>query len=304
MIARAMGNMSNISSEAEFTDGDFQRIAAIAYSDAGISLPSTKKTLVYSRLSKRLRKLGIQRFAEYCDLIESDSQGEERVKLISALTTNVTRFLREAHHFEYLREEVLPGLITRARQGGRVRLWSAGCATGEEVYSIAFTVLEMCPDAAKLDLRILATDIDTEALNFASAGIYPETVLPSVPDEIQRKYFEVSGQTRGQMTVSPDLRNLIAFRHLNFMTPWPVKGPFDVIFCRNVAIYFDEPTQQRLWGKFASVLGPGSTFCIGHSERITGPAKDLFQLSGTTIYTRREDMPATGQELGREQQWH
>jgi chemotaxis protein methyltransferase CheR len=266
-----------------YTREDFRQIADIAYREAGIFMPESKEMLVYSRLGKRLRENGFTEFRSYCVLIASDAGAEERRKMISALTTNVTRFFREEHHFRHLADEVWPGLAKRLRSGGRARIWSAGCATGEEAYSIAMSLLKACPEAGKFDLRILATDVDPEVLEIARRGCYRADAIGTLPDWAREAYFK-RPQPDGRAEVRESLRSLIDFRQLNLVRPLPMKGPFDVIFCRNVTIYFDADTQDRLWEAFTNVMAPGSQLYIGHSERLSPRLAPRFKVTGMTSY--------------------
>ena len=273
--------------EGEFvlTAEDFRHIAQALHSHAGIALGEGKAALVYSRLAKRLRALGLRSFREYCALIDGVEGVDERQAMTAALTTNVTRFYREAHHFDDLRDRVMPRLAERARAGGRVRLWSAACSNGQEPYSMALTVLSVLPEAAGLDVRILATDIDPNMVADGAAGTYAEEALEPAPATLWRRYFDRSaGAGRGRWTAGAELRRLVAFRELNLIGDWPMKGRFDVIFCRNVAIYFDEATQERVWSRFTPLMNPGATLYIGHSERVSGPAAGLLRPDGLTTY--------------------
>lgn len=274
----------NRTREYPFSDEDFRMIADKVHSWAGISLSENKKALVYSRLAKRLRHLDMPDFRSYCDFVFSDRGGEERDHFLTALTTNVTRFFREPHHFDMLRDEALPDLLAAARAGGRLRIWSAGCSTGQEPYSIAITLLEAASDAARLDLRLLATDIDGTVLAEAAAGRYSEEGRSGLSPAQQDRFFQrPEGEFR---TAAPALKELITFKRLNLMEDWPMRGPFDVIFCRNVAIYFDRETQARLWQRFAEKLHPGGWLFIGHSERASGAAERLLSPVGITAYRR------------------
>lgn len=268
--------------DMRFTDADFTAIARRAQADFGLHLPDTKKDLVYSRLSKRLRQLGLRDFRTYCALLEGPDAAEERTHMLSALTTNVTHFFREGHHFKALRETVLPPLIRAAREKRRVRLWSAGCSAGQEPYSLAFTILDLCPEAGRLDLRILATDVDPQILAQAEAGVYPAEELNSLPESARR----MTGPAAGGFAISEKVRELVRFGELNLMHDWPMRGMFDIIFCRNVAIYFDKPTQARLWHRFAGLIPPGGHLFIGHSERVAGAAETAFRSIGVTAYER------------------
>ncbi len=273
-----------VDGEFLLTSKDFHSISGMLLAETGIALHEGKATLLYSRLGKRLRALGLTAFAEYCALLDSEDSGEERGRMIRALTTNVTRFFREPHHFTYLRSSVLPDLVRFAEGGGRVRIWSAACSTGQEPYSLALTILGLCPKASQMDIRILATDLDTAVLDEAKAGCYAADALESVPPDALQRWFE---RTADGWRVGADMRRLIAFRPLNLIKPWPVKGPFDAIMCRNVVIYFNEAQQQAIWSRFQPLLTPTGLLFIGHSERVTGPATAHFESVGITIYQRR-----------------
>jgi len=226
------------SGEYPLTRRDLSEIAAMIYADAGIYLNDTKASLVYSRLSKHIRNLGLSGFREYCALVSSPEGAPARREMLSHLTTNFTRFFRENHHFEHLRDHVLPGLVARAKAGGRVRIWSAACSDGQEPYSIALTVLAMFPNAADYDFKILATDIDPKILAQARAGIYDENALETVSPVMRKQWFtEVDAGGRRKFRIDDKVKRLITFNELNLMTQWPFKGNFDVIFCRNVVIY-------------------------------------------------------------------
>lgn len=281
------------------TDADFAAIARRAYQDFGLHLPPSKKDLVYSRLAKRLRHLGLRDFRAYCSLIDSSGGADERMEMLSALTTNVTHFFREDHHFRLLRDTVLPPLLAVARAGGRVRLWSAGCSAGQEPYSLAFTVLDLCPEAAKLDVRILASDVDPAILRRAQDGVYPAEELKAIPAAMRERFI---AQDSAALTfrVNDRARAIVRFAELNLMSDWPMRGPFDVIFCRNVAIYFDKQTQARLWQRFAALTPPGGYLFLGHSERLSGPAEATYRSAGVTAYCRPlDDRQGTNTEPGK-----
>lgn len=271
--------------EFAFTWSDFRQIAELVHSEAGIVLAETKANLVYSRLAKRLRAIGLRSFREYCALIQGVEGADERQAMIAAMTTNVTRFFRETHHFEFLKARIFPKLLESARKGGKVRIWSAGCSSGEEPFSIALTILSLLPEAADFDVRILATDIDPEMLRRGRVGVYPIRQLGDVPMDLRRKWFRLAG-SGAELEVAPEMQELVRFRELNLLHEWPMHGRFDIIFCRNVMIYFDDDTQNAAWGRFADVLLPGGLLCIGHSERIAA-ASQPFDLVGQTIYRLR-----------------
>ncbi len=278
----ALRKDSLIEGDFPLTREDFRDIAAMLYADARIHLTDSKASLVYSRLIKRLRALNLESFADYCALLREEEA--ERSEMLSALTTNVTRFFRERHHFEHFSSSVLPGLLARARRGARVRLWSAGCSSGEEPYSIALTVLEQDPRAADLDIKVLATDIDPRMIARGRDGVYPEAALAEdVSTGALQRFFFKEGSAR---RAAGELRKMVAFRRLNLNGDWPMRGPFDIIFCRNVAIYFDDATQEALWAKFAAMLAPGGWLYIGHSERVDGPASACLDSAGVTAYRR------------------
>lgn len=265
------------------TDSDFRSISALLEKAAGINLSPSKKTLVYSRLVKRLRLAGTTTFAEYRTLLERDST--ERQKMVEALTTNTTSFYRERHHFNHLKDLLINQLIPAARQGRRVRIWSAACSTGEEPYSIAFTVLSVLPQGSgDLDLKILATDINSTVVEKARTGIYGSSAIETLPPGTRQRFFEkVTGSNGVEVAVCRAARDLISFRTLNLQEAWPMNGAFDVIFCRNVMIYFSPETQSRLWQRFGSVMPQGGILYIGHSERVTGPAaQSLINIAPTT----------------------
>jgi len=273
-----------VDGEFAFTEGDFRKIAAMVHGDAGIALPDTKATLVYSRLAKRLRVLGLSSFKDYCALVGGKDGLDERQKMLAALTTNVTRFFREPHHFEDLANKVLPPLLQRARGGGRVRLWSAACSSGQEPYSAAMTLLSLMPNAGDFDIKILATDIDPNMVVDGRNGVYSENLLAGVSAEHRRRW--TTTEPSGAVRMADELRALVTFNELNLIGDWPMKGRFDVIFCRNVAIYFEDDTQARLWSRFAPLLQPGGTLYIGHSERVAGPAVALLNPDGVTTYRK------------------
>lgn len=269
-----------------FSAADFDRVAALAHEKIGLHLETHKRDLVYGRLAKRLRKLGLGSFDEYFGLLAGPQGEAEEGELLSLLTTNVTHFFREQHHFEQLRADVLPQLIQRAKAGQRVRLWSAGCSAGQEAYSLALVIFELCPNAEKLDLRILATDVDRKILNVGFRARYPEAELKGIPQSLSR--VGVTSPKNGTFGIEPSVRRLVTFGELNLIKPWPMRGAFDVIFCRNVAIYFDKPTQEKLWTRFSKSLRDGGWLMLGHSERVTGPALACLRSDGVTAYQKPE----------------
>ena len=273
-----------VEGEFVFTEGDFRKIAAMVHGDAGIALHESKATLVYSRLAKRLRTLGLASFNDYCALVAGHEGLDERQKMLAALTTNVTRFFREPHHFDHLRQNLLPPLLQAARAGAKVRIWSAACSSGQEPYSAAMTILSLMPEAANYDIKILATDIDPNMVADGRAGLYAEGLLTGVPDEYRRRWTSPAAGQSGHVQMSDAVRELITFNELNLIGEWPMKTKFDAIFCRNVAIYFDDDTQARLWSRFAPLLKTKGVLYIGHSERVAGPAAAWFEPDGITTY--------------------
>lgn len=268
--------------------GEFARLASLVRAEAGIALTEAKAPLVHSRLSRRLKSLNLGDYDSYFRLVTSPEGREERRRMLSALTTNVTKFFRERHHFEQLETQTLPAILQRVGPGGRIRIWSAGCSSGEEPYSIAMTLLNSLPDISALDVRILATDIDPAVIETARRGVYPEESLAEAPSDLVSRYFDLR---QGRASATAQLRALITFKELNLMRDWPMKGPFDIIFCRNVVIYFDADTQDRLMIRFASILKPGGALFLGHSERVGPGASARLERHGLTSYRRIEESP-------------
>lgn len=282
--------MTTLSTRADppMSDGDFRIISTALREATGIALPDGKRPLVVSRLARRLRSLKLRDFTEYSALISRPDGADELGQMISALTTNVTAFFRESHHFDTLRDQVLPPLLETCRKGGKLRLWSAACSSGEEPFSMAISLLELCPEAARHDIRILATDIDPAILETARAGRYAAESLANVPSPLRDRYFKRESEARGQFyRISPDVARLVSFKPLNLTGQWPIKSKFDAIFCRNVAIYFDRLVQERLWARLAAQLTPNGVLFIGHSERVSGPAAAQLRQKGITSYYRQ-----------------
>jgi chemotaxis protein methyltransferase CheR len=273
-----------VDGEFHFTADDFRTIAATLHSAAGIALPESKATLVYSRLAKRLRALGLESFREYCALVTDAAGVDERQQMIVALTTNVTRFFREPHHFDHLKEKVLPPLLAGAKRGGSVRIWSAACSNGQEPYSIALTILSLMPDAPEYDIKVLATDIDTQMLAEARAGVYSSQIVAAVPGELRARWFERDGDN---FRVAEPLRRLTTFNELNLIGDWPMRRQFQAIFCRNVVIYFEEETQAKVFNRFLPLMSPDARLYIGHSERVCGDAAARLETDGVTTYRLR-----------------
>lgn len=286
MIAQNDMTATEQSTEYSFSDADFSMIADMANRKYGLYLQSSKKALVYSRLARRLRALHLTRFSDYCKMLDTPEGETEQSHLLSALTTNVTHFFRENHHFDQLRQEILPGLVKKAREGGAVRIWSSACSAGQEAYCIAAMILDGCADARTRDIKILATDVDPVILQKARAGIYPDEQLDAIPTALHPLMVDRTAAPSGSFAMRSELRALISFGQLNLIDTWPMKRQFDVIFCRNAAIYFDKQTQARLWGRFAETLVLDGYLMIGHSERISGEAARLFRSAGVTTYQK------------------
>jgi chemotaxis protein methyltransferase CheR len=263
------------------TESAFARISALAKDEAGLVLPMSKRTMVQSRLRHRMTALGLTCYDAYAKFVASHDGGDERRHMISALTTNVSHFFRENHHFDIFRRETLPLLLAKARAGTPVRIWSAGCSSGQEPYSIAMTIQEAAPELAALDTLILATDIDPNILDKAEAGQYSDQQITGIPDALRGKYLTSSASGH---RVSATLKRMIRFRELNLLQPWPMRTRFDVIFCRNVVIYFDTETQNTLWPRFDQALVPDGWFFLGHSERVSDACAARFRSVGMTAY--------------------
>ena len=265
--------------EISLSEREFSRIKNRVYQVAGISLSDAKRTLVISRLSKIVRGLGLPGFDAYVDFLERGGSAQDGQDFVNALTTNLTRFYREDHHFEHLRSHV-GALLAEKPRGTRIRIWSAGCSTGQEPYTIGMDLLGAFPELKRWDFKILATDIDTAVIAKAARGIYPESELSGLSSERMRP-FQRPGD--GTIKVPEAVRELVSFKPLNLIGPWPMKGPFDAIFCRNVAIYFDKATQGEVFGRFSKLLAPEAFLYIGHSENL-GSGGEGFRLVGKTIY--------------------
>lgn len=263
------------------TEEDFRRIAAKVEAMAGIVLKDHKRQMVYTRLSRRLRALGLPSFRAYLDHLESPTGANEIGEFANAVTTNLTSFYREGHHFTHLGEKILRPLVERGER--RVRIWSAGCSSGEEPYTISMTVQGVPGLTSGRDVKILATDLDTNVLAKGARGEYDRDRLKGIPEDKLRASTEA---IEGGARFKPALRGLITFRQLNLLHDWPFKGPFDAIFCRNVVIYFDAATKGRLVDRFAAMLKPDGALYLGHSESLLGE-HPLLRSEGRTIYRRR-----------------
>jgi chemotaxis protein methyltransferase CheR len=264
---------------------DFKRFAEFISSECGIKLPPTKKTMLEARLQRRLRDLGLPGFAAYWDYLTGPEREEELARLLDVVTTNTTDFFREPRHFEFLARSVLPAWA--AANGTRtLRVWSAGCSTGMEPYTLAMVLADWAERRGGLFWKILGTDISTRALDAARRAVYPEDQVKAVPGEMKRRYLLRSkDRAQGLVRVVPDLRSQVAFMRLNFMNGFDLGELMDVIFCRNVLIYFERSTQEALLGRLCGHLLPGGHLFIGHSESITGMSLPLVQIA-PTVYRR------------------
>jgi chemotaxis protein methyltransferase CheR len=273
------------SREFPMTEPDFDAIRALAYRLTGIKLSAEKRELVYGRLARRVRATGLATFADYHRLLAEGGDTGEFEHFCNAITTNLTAFFRETHHFEYLRDHFLPQLASQPTRA--VRIWSAGCSTGEEPYSLAMTLAEN-PDMWRgRDVRILATDLDSDVLARAKRGWYAADRLRDMDRARRERFFEPREEERvAGFRVDPDLAGLVTFKQLNLMHDLPMRGPFDVICCRNVIIYFDKDTQRKLFEKMAKLQRPGDLLFLGHSESLF-KVSDAYELVGRTIYRRR-----------------
>jgi len=272
--------------EFAFSDADFRSLAQFAHEQAGIALADSKRNLVYSRLSRRLRVLGLTSFRQYREYLAANAA--ELESFINAISTNLTKFFREAHHFDHFRTHVALSFVqgTHGAVGRRLRVWSAGCSTGEEPYTIAVVLKREIRDLDRHDVKILATDIDTDVIGKGARGEYSANSIDEVP-KTYREFFQPAGGDRASenVIVVEGARKLVTFRRLNLMDPWPFTGNFDAIFCRNVMIYFDGPTKSALIDRLTEKLKPGGWLYIGHSESLNGAHHGL-SLHGRTIYRR------------------
>jgi chemotaxis protein methyltransferase CheR len=270
--------------EFEFGTEDFEALRKLVKQITGINLSDQKRELVYGRLARRLRALQLQSFAEYRDVLARDG-GQEIAQFCNAITTNLTAFFREPHHFDYLREQVLAPMANSGA-ARRLRIWSAGCSTGEEPYSLAMTILEALPDIRRWDVRILATDLDSDVLERGRRGIYTEERLKNLTLQRRSRFFQERRDREGlSYEATAELKSLITFKQLNLMHLLPMRGPLDAIFCRNVVIYFDKDTQRELFTRVAQLQASGNLLFLGHSESLF-KVSEQYALIGKTVYRR------------------
>jgi chemotaxis protein methyltransferase CheR len=273
--------------EYEFSDTDFRALRDLVKQITGINLAETKRELVYGRVSRRLRALGLSSFGEYRRLLEVEN-APELVEFCNALTTNLTSFFRETHHFDYLRDQVLLPLTNDPNGPRRLRIWSSACSTGEEPYSIAMTILETLRDGQRWDIKILATDLDSNVLATAQQGIYAHDRVKGLdPQRVARFFRERSDGGTKTYEAAKELKDLITFRQVNLMQALPMSGPLDIIFCRNVVIYFDKDTQRGLFARMSRLQRPDDLLFLGHSENLFNVSSD-YTLIGKTIYRRND----------------
>tara|TARA_R110002072_G_scaffold154_1_gene1001 strand:+ start:58659 stop:59501 length:843 start_codon:yes stop_codon:yes gene_type:complete len=275
----------DLTNQREFlmSDADFEKISELAYSYTGIVLGPQKRDMVYGRLARRLRDLKIQSVVDYIPLIQAHEQPEVS-KFINAITTNLTSFFRERHHFDFLAKTVCPEWMQTNSENKKIRVWSAGCSTGEEPYSIAMTLRENL-NLSAWDCKILATDLDSKVIEKGQQGIYGIDRIETLPIEQKKQWFLHDRNHPDVVKVKPDLQSLIRFKRLNLLENWPMKGKFDLIFCRNVVIYFNEATQSVLFDRYADMLKDGGYLIIGHSESLNRVCQ-RFKPIGKTIYQK------------------
>jgi chemotaxis protein methyltransferase CheR len=279
--------LNNIEKEFIFTDDDFNFLSELAVKTAGINLTTDKRELVYGRVSKRLRILDIDNFKDYCRLLKKKNS-EESLHFINSITTNVTSFFRENHHFEYLADNVIPDIIKNnaGLSTPRLRIWSAGCSTGEEPYSIAMVLRENISDIDNWDAKILATDLDSNVLKTAKQAIYPLERVKQVSIERKKRWMQMGcDENKDSIKIKEEIRQLVHFKQLNLTEPWPVQGIFDCIFFRNVAIYFKKPTQTSILNRFADHQKINDKLFVGHSESLIGISQK-YQSIGQTIHKK------------------
>ncbi len=265
------------------TDSEFKFISDLVYERARIVIRPNKRSMLQGRLAKRLRSLQLPDVRAYIRLVSAPEGEAELGEMLNAVTTNVTAFFREPHHFKHLAEIMIPEAIARNSTTRRLRIWSAGCSTGQEPYSVAMTMANALEKHAAIDARILATDLDSSVIAHAEAGCYGTDDTQAVPSALAAKYLRKTAE--GDVEVIPRLRELIMFKQLNLMGNWPMRGPFDAVFCRNVVIYFDKPTQAKLFKRISALMAPGGWLYIGHSETLFKVSED-FELTGKTIYRK------------------
>ena len=275
-------------STIELKDKDFKAVCEMVHEMVGINLNENKRELVQARLGKRIRTLGMRSLGEYLTHVREEKSQMELINMLDALSTNLTSFWRESQHFDFVVSDVLPKISARAKKTNswKIRAWSAGCSTGEEPYGLAMLMAENLESANRYDIQILATDLSTKVLDIAKNGIYSATRVKEVPPPIRNRFFDsISGSGEKNFRVKDEIRSMVKFARLNLMEAWPMKGPFDFIFCRNVMIYFDKPTQAKLVKRYYELLKPSGILFVGHSESLAG-IEHKFRYLRPTIYER------------------
>ena len=267
--------------QSTFSSTEFERVSALVFKLAGIVIKEHKREMIFSRVSRRLRALNIDGVSAYLDFVESDAGAAETGELINAVTTNLTSFFRESHHFDHLRREMLEPMAEAGQ--ARVRIWSSASSTGEEPYSIALTALESAGFERIKDFKMLATDLDTNVLAKAQAGAYGADRQKGLSKERLTRHFD--RQPSGEVVAKREVKGLISFKQLNLLHDWPMRGPFDVIFCRNVLIYFDTETKRDIVDRMTQLLRPEGALYLGHSESLLGD-HPMLRSEGKTIYRR------------------
>jgi len=272
--------------EFEFTAEVFDQVRSLVKKKTGIVLSDGKQDMVYGRLTRRLRALNLPTFESYLKIVEA-GDADELVNLVNAITTNLTSFFREEHHFDYLKSTVFPALMEKNAATKKIRIWSAGCSTGEEPYSIAMTIREFFPQDSGWDVKVIATDLDSNVVNTGKKGVYTLSRVEGVSAEYKRRWMRRGkGDKSDFVKMKPELQELITFKQLNLLEGWPLKGPVDIIFCRNVVIYFDKDTQRVLFDRYADMLAAEGHLLIGHSENMFNVC-DRFESLGQTVYKKK-----------------
>jgi chemotaxis protein methyltransferase CheR len=269
--------------EFALSDAEFNQLRALVHAKTGISLSQAKRELVYGRLVRRLRALKLDRFSDYIDMVDNEHP-EEMQEFINAITTNLTSFYREPHHFEFLAGTVLPQLVKANAATRRIRIWCSAASTGEEPYTIAMTLREHAALLQGYDVRVLATDLDTNCIAHAKRGVYTLDRVKDLSRATLARWFD-NGPDGKTVSVKPELQGIVSFGQLNLMQPWPIRGPLDVIFCRNVVIYFDKEAQRRLFDRMADLMPQNGHLFLGHSETLF-KVSSRFELIGRTVYKR------------------
>ena len=288
-----MTQKTNVTTESYapiLQDGDFDILADRIRKKTGLLFSQSKRHMIEARLLRATKPANISELSAYIHEVIDNNCDDSLEHLIPILTTNVTSFFRERYQLEYFDRSILPELIHRAKRGHRVRIWSAGCSSGEEAYSIAMLIHHRCPEAAHLNIKILATDIDNSVLKRARTGVYPVVNCQDIPASLRAKFVEtIDDQTRQQHVISEKIRTTVHFRHLNLIDEWPMKSSFDAIFCRNVLIYFDSEAQRDIWPKFHKALSDGGWIFIGHSERVHPDFSEMFATRFVPTFQKNSD---------------